>query len=223
VRIRAATYNVHGYRGGLDAVARVLLRAHPDVLCLQECGSRRSMGRLASMLGMEAVSSHRPFGRVRNAVLFAVPWEADGHVVEAFTQGSGARPRGFVAVTLRAHGLRVSVVSVHMSLTAKERAQHAGELGAALAPYRVPVIVGGDMNEEPGRPAVRAIAAGFTDAFAQVGTLPGATFPASAATARIDYVFVRGSLQPTGAWVPNGREARSASDHLPVVVDLELL
>jgi endonuclease/exonuclease/phosphatase family metal-dependent hydrolase len=222
VRIRVASYNVHGYRGGLDAVAAVLLRAHPDLVCLQECGSRRSMRRLASKLGMEAVSSHRPFGRMQNAVLFGVPWEPDDRLVETFTQGSGARPRGFVAVTLRAHAVRVLVASVHMSLTAKERALHAEELTRALDAHDLPVVLGGDLNEEPGRPAYRAIAAGSSDAYAQIGTLPGDTFPARAPTARIDYVFVRGALRPTGAWVPNGREPKTASDHLPVVVDLEL-
>ncbi len=222
MRIRAVTYNVHGYRGGLDAVADVLARAHPDLVCLQECGSRRALGRLGAKLGMEAVSSHRPFGRVRNAVLVAVPWEIDEHRAETFSQGSGARPRGYVAVMLRAHGLRLAVASVHMSLTAKERREHAGELTEKLDTPGQPLILGGDLNEEARGPAVGRIAGTFTDAYAAIGELPGNTFPARGPTARIDYVFVTEDLRPTGAWVPDGRGPQTASDHLPVVVDLEL-
>ena len=222
MRIRAVTYNVHGYRGGLDAVADVLVRAHADVVCVQECGSRRALRRLGAKVGMEAVSSHRPFGRVHNAVLVAVPWEIDERRVETFSQGSGARPRGYVAVTMRAHGLRLTVVSVHMSLTAKERRVHAAELTEKLDAHGHPVMIGGDLNEEPGGPAIVRISARFSDAYAAVGELPGNTFPAVEPTGRIDYLFVTGHLRPTGAWVPAGRGPQSASDHLPVVVDLEL-
>src|SRR5438067_12548196 len=74
VRLLAGVHNVQGLRAGVDAVARALAPARADVVLVQECGSRRALSRLADALGMEACSSHRPFHRVRNAVLFAPAW-----------------------------------------------------------------------------------------------------------------------------------------------------
>ena len=75
------SYNVHGLRGGSDLVVAVLRRADADFVCLQECGSRRELRRLAEALEMKAVSSHRPFDRVRNAVLYRSPWRVAQFVV----------------------------------------------------------------------------------------------------------------------------------------------
>jgi endonuclease/exonuclease/phosphatase family metal-dependent hydrolase len=222
VRIRAVTFNVHGYRGGIDAVAEVLTRVRPDVVCLQECGSRRAVHRLAGALGMEVVSTHRPFGRVRNAVLFALPWEAKDQRVQELSREGGALRRGSVAVTLAAHGLRIAIASVHLGLSANERARHAAELTEALAAGGVPTIVGADLNEEPTGQAVRGLAERLFDTYGAVGEPPGNTFPARRPTDRIDYVFASAGFRANGAWVPSDPSAATASDHLPVVVDLEL-
>jgi len=74
VRVRVGVYNVQGLRKGVDAVARALHPDRPEVLLVQECGSRRAVSRLADALGMEFGSSHRLFHRVRNAVLFLPEW-----------------------------------------------------------------------------------------------------------------------------------------------------
>jgi endonuclease/exonuclease/phosphatase family metal-dependent hydrolase len=222
VRIRVVTYNVHGFRGGFDEVAATLTRLRPDVLCLQECGSRRTSRRLAAALGMELVSSHRPFGRVRNAVAFALPWQAMGHRVQDLSSRRGSRRRGFVAVTLSGHGMRAVVVSVHLGLNSGERVRHVAELAEALQDVHVPTIVGADMNEDAVGLAVRRITRALSDAYAAVGELPGDTFPARGPTDRIDYVFTSHQLRATGAWVPSGGGRAPGSDHLPVVVDLEL-
>jgi endonuclease/exonuclease/phosphatase family metal-dependent hydrolase len=75
---------------------------------------------------------------------------------------------------------------------------------------------------EPAGPAVRWVSGMLSDAYGAVGERPGDTFPARRPTGRIDYVFVNEDLRATGGWVPAGAEAAAASDHLPVVVDLEM-
>jgi endonuclease/exonuclease/phosphatase family metal-dependent hydrolase len=130
--------------------------------------------------------------------------------------------RGFVAVTLGAHGLRMAVVSTHLGLSAKERERHAHELTDAVADLKLPVLLGADLNEEPAGPAVRWVGGLLVDAYAAVGETPGNTFPARRPTDRIDYVFANEDLRAIGAWVQTGPEVATASDHLPVVVDLEM-
>ena len=43
---------------------------------------------------MEVVSTHRPFGRVRDAVLFALPWEAKDSASQELSREGGALRRG---------------------------------------------------------------------------------------------------------------------------------
>jgi hypothetical protein len=78
------------------------------------------------------------------------------------------------------------------------------------------VIVGGDMNTQPGDPPFEALlAAGFADAFA--AGRPLLTSPADNPRSQIDHVFV------AGATASDVRAPRStASDHLPVAVTLTL-
>ncbi len=66
--------------------------------------------------------------------------------------------------------------------------------------------------------------AGYVDAFQAVGTGDGRTYTTAAPTLRLDYCFLDASLQPVlrhaQRWTSEG--ARVASDHYPVVVDLDL-
>ena len=39
---------------------------------------------------------------------------------------------------------------------------------------------------------------------------------------RIDHVFAAGAVRALECWVPNTAMARIASDHLPLVMDLEV-
>jgi endonuclease/exonuclease/phosphatase family metal-dependent hydrolase len=222
MRLRAVTYNVHGFRAGVDRVAAVLSPIGPDVVCLQECGSRRRLRRLCAALRMEAVSSHRPFRRVRNAVLYGMPFRVTDCVVQELSREGRTARRGFVSVTLEAYGASVVAMSLHLGLTASERRRHAAEVLDALSGSRRPTVVGADLNEEPVGPSVRGFVNRFVDTYAAVGHPPGNTFPAAAATDRIDVLLVRGDCSVRRAWVPSDAAALIASDHLPAVADLEL-
>jgi len=216
------TYNVHGLRGGVDAVAGTLLRVRPDIVCVQECGSLRAVRRLAAAAGMEVVSTHRPFNRVRNAVLFALPLKALDRIVMDLPRDGRTRRRGFIQVTLAAHGVRVTAVSTHLGLAAGERRQQADDLMSRLEASAPPLILGADLNERPDGAASRRLSSSLVDAYAVAGEQPGSTYPAKRPTDRIDVVLVSHDVKVGGAWLAGGPDAASASDHLPVVVDLEL-
>ncbi|PTT76055.1 hypothetical protein DBR41_25625, partial [Pseudomonas sp. HMWF010] len=49
-----------------------------------------------------------------------------------------------------------------------------------------------------------------------------ATFPSSFPFMRIDHVFLTPGLSTLRVWSPRDARARLASDHLPLVVELEL-
>jgi endonuclease/exonuclease/phosphatase family metal-dependent hydrolase len=222
VQIRAATYNVQSFRGGVETAAGILAADEPDLVLIQECGPRRSLRSLARSLEMEGKSSHRLFGRVRNAVLCRAPWRVIGVEVADFTREGGTLPRGFIAVRLRRMGMNLTAVSAHLGLSAHEREGHARELTDWLAGVEEPVVLGADLNEGPEAPAARWLAGRIFDAFGHAGRGPGETFPARVPTARIDYLFVSEAIRPLRAWVSTAPDVVTSSDHRPVIAELEL-
>jgi endonuclease/exonuclease/phosphatase family metal-dependent hydrolase len=80
-------------------------------------------------------------------------------------------------------------------------------------------VLAGDLNELPDKPAWRAIAAEFTDAGAADDT---PTFSTRIPRRRIDGVFVRGPGRVTSYRVVDDVDVVAASDHRPVVADVEL-
>lgn len=219
--VRVVDYNVRSFRSGIDRAAEAVGEP-PDVVLVQECGPRASVRRFARSLGLDSVSSHRPFRRVRNAVLHPPDWRVTGvEVVEFQRQGRTPR-RGFVAVYLRTGPVTMTAVSTHFGLAPRERESHARELTDWVAGRHGPLVVGGDLNEGPDGPAARWIGERLYDGFAVGGRGPGNSFPARLPSARIDYVFVGQGVRVLRCRVQDSQAAARASDHLPVMIDLEI-
>ena len=84
-----------------------------------------------------------------------------------------------------------------------------------------PLVVAGDFNDEPAGSAYKLMSTKFDDAWPRSKAKgAGLTFPADKPVKRIDYIFCRSSdrLRVKKAWVAN----TLASDHLPVVAELEI-
>jgi endonuclease/exonuclease/phosphatase family metal-dependent hydrolase len=218
--IRVTTYNVRGFRAGVEPVAGVIAALAPDVVLLQESGPRRALRAFARRAGLEvAADPASPLRRrVKDAVLVRPPWTIAGHRLVRFRGSRWWYPRGCLVARIAATGRDdLWAVSVHLGLDGPERGRHARELVAlvdGLEPA-APVVLGGDLNVGADARAVIAIAArlpAVTD-----GGAP--TFPASAPVARIDHLFASSSLgvvsERTGA-----AGAGAASDHPPVTIDL---
>jgi endonuclease/exonuclease/phosphatase family metal-dependent hydrolase len=225
VRFTVVTYNVRGFRDGLDAVAEVVERLGPDILLLQETGGRRSLRRVADGLGLDlARDPWSPLRRrVKDAVLTRPPWRIVGHRQHRFGGSARLYPRGALVAQVGRAGRRVWAVSLHLGLAPVERNAHAHaltDLCAGLAGG--PVVIGGDLNAAPDERSVRWIADRYWDAWATTaGTVDGGhTFPASEPTARIDYLFASAGLRAITARV--AARAEAASDHLPVLAELEI-
>jgi len=223
VLVRVVSYNVRSFRAGVplavEAIAADGERA--DVVALQEYGPPHRLRAFARALGMEWASSYAPFNRLRNALLFRSPWRlvrADPH---RLTKTPGQHRRGFVAARLEAQGADLTAVSVHLGLSARERPRHARELLALLGGGRGPLVLAGDFNEESDGPAMRSLSYAFTSC-GESGAAGDGTFPAADPAHRIDDVLVQ-SAPILSCRVADSDAARRASDHRPVLADLELL
>lgn len=223
VRLRVATYNVRGFRSGADRVAAVVAGLSLDVLLVQESGPRRSLGRFAEAVGMEAATDPTSLlrRRVKNTVLARPPWRIVDARLERFGGSRLWYPRGALVASLTRGEQHLTAVSVHLGLDGGERGRHAGQLLQLAAGLRPPVVLAGDLNATPERRAPATIAAAYADVWPRVGVGGGETFPAERPVARIDYLFVTPETETlrASAGAPG---AAGASDHLPVVVELLL-
>jgi endonuclease/exonuclease/phosphatase family metal-dependent hydrolase len=221
-------YNVRGFRDGLREVTEVVGRFEPDLLLLNETGSRRALRRFASAAGMEvARDPWSPFRRrVKSAVLARPPWRIVEHRLHRFADVRKALyPRGALVAHVGQAGRRMWVLAIHLGLHPLERLHAAEELADLARGLGAAVLIGGDCNEAPDGRAISFLSDRFWDAWvAGAGSAgDGGTFPAEDPTARIDYLFVSEEIGVERALVPSVLPAaRTASDHLPLVADLTL-
>lgn len=222
MQLVAASYNVQSFRAGVERAVEVLSAEEPDLILLQECGPGRTLRRFAEAMGMKVASSHRLFSRVHNAVLFRPTWRLSTVDVHDLPREGRTYPRGFVVARLRARGVPLTAVAAHLGLVGRERQHHARQLTDHLAGIDVPLILGVDVNEGPEGPAARWIGERLFDAGAHKGRGARETFPARGPIARIDYVYVNEAASVTRCWVPSTQAAVEASDHRPVLVEVDI-
>ncbi|KKO44555.1 hypothetical protein WG68_14745 [Arsukibacterium ikkense] len=241
--LRVMTYNVHsciGLDGKVDVerIARVIAQGNPDVVVLQELdvGRDRSLGLdqaelIARYLQMEfhfhpamhieeeqygdAILTHLPLKLVKAA---ALPGLDDKPQLE---------PRGAIWVTVEMHGQQLNIINTHLGLQPRERlAQIDALLGAEWLGHpdcRGPVIFCGDLNAQPASEVYRRLSQTMTDAQTMLkGHRPRGTFPSRFAAIRIDHIFVSAAWQVTAVDIAGSYQAKVASDHLPLLIELTI-
>jgi endonuclease/exonuclease/phosphatase family metal-dependent hydrolase len=160
------------------------------------------------------------------------------------------RTRGYaLAQVCLPDGAELTVASIHLPLAEADRVEHSRRVRVRLERLaRGPVIVCGDLNEPPGGPAwatlgelVHDPVARRLDVARQAGVAAASdghavnaavsdapTYPARAPRHRIDCVLVSegvrvATLRPAGKADGLSRDdLMAASDHLPLLADLEL-
>jgi endonuclease/exonuclease/phosphatase family metal-dependent hydrolase len=214
--LRVASWNVHGLRGGVDGIARVIHAEDIDILSIQESGPRRRLRALGGTLGMMVCADPPAFPRrrIQNAILVGgdLTTVVD-QGLRRFSEGSFLHPRGMVFADVDE---RFTVMSVHLGLRRSERGHHIGQLLEQIEGSEGRFVIGADLNAFPGDPGHRILAARAPDCWQAVGQGEGYTFPSHAPSARIDYLFAGPAVQPLRAWTAGG----TVSDHLMVVADL---
>lgn len=222
--LRVLSYNVHGLRDDTDSLAAVVHEARPDVVILQEA-PRRFRWRtrsafLADSLGLVVAGGGLP--ALGNLVLTTLRVRVHEEWPLRFPLTPGRHLRGAAFVRCSVGRTPFVVVGTHLSTDPAERPAQATIIKKAMAEVDVPVIVGADLNENSGGAAWRTLADGLLDTAAESGRTEVATFPATGPKDRIDAIFVDPGVQVLRYQVVDSRQARRASDHLPLQVDLAL-
>ncbi|MCS7051299.1 MAG: endonuclease/exonuclease/phosphatase family protein, partial [Thermomicrobium sp.] len=219
------TYNIQsGYdrsrRWNLEATARVIEDAQPDVVLLQEVSrgwlvtsSADQLTWLAQRLGMHAswgpASTDGLWG---NAVLTREqPLEIR---TLRFSETQNLR-RSAIAVRLATPNGSVWIVSTHLDDPKPATAARLAQIEELLAFVDTarPLVLGGDINADPDSiELARLQTAGLRDAAEAVGAIQ----PTSADSRRIDYILVSDGLEPSNGSVLDV----TTSDHRPLLVRL---
>jgi endonuclease/exonuclease/phosphatase family metal-dependent hydrolase len=220
--MRVVSYNVRSLRDDRAALVRVITGLHADVVCLQEAPRRlRWRARCAALArdtGLLYVGGGATTGG--SMMLAALRVDVRSVLEYRFSRTPGLHRRGAVAAGVELGGAAVVVASVHLGLEGTERLRHRDELVGLIDRFGSAVtVLAGDINEPPDQPAWRALATEFTDAGAADET---PTFSTRRPRRRIDGVFVRGPAEVTSYRVVDGPDVLAASDHRPVVVELEV-
>jgi endonuclease/exonuclease/phosphatase family metal-dependent hydrolase len=222
VHLRVVSYNLRSLRAGITPAVEAVIAYEPDLLLVQEYGPPYRLRAFGKALGMDWASSFAPFNRLRNAVLFRSPWRLVQSETRRLSKTKGQYRRGFVLARLETKHDVVNAVSVHLGLSSRERPRHAAELLTTLRELDGPIVVGGDLNEGPDGDAVAALTAELRSGRSIAGG-DHPTFPADGPSAGIDDVLVAGGAAIASFRVGESDAVRKASDHRPVVADLELL
>jgi endonuclease/exonuclease/phosphatase family metal-dependent hydrolase len=231
-RIRVVAYNIRmGFgldgRFDLDALVSAIEGQRPDLVLLSEVdrawllnGGHDTLALLSDRLGMPYTFAPAADAVWGDAVLTRLPVrEARSVPLSAVGAPTGAQALG---VVIDAGGREMAVVSTHLQPPPDGGpVTQAGEVAAFAREFAGdrPLVVGGDLNTQPGDPAFRALldGAGLVDGLAASRPLP--TSPADAPDEQIDHLLVSSDIQVTDVAAPR----TTASDHLPVAATLSVV
>ena len=244
---RLLTYNIwKGGVGRVEAIARVIADCRPDIVLLQEATRPEVVKAIAAEAGM---AEWRSMARQSLAYLSRGPvehsaWHRPRLSRHAFLE---VVPRG---VPIRCFGVHLS--AVHAAWTERRRTIELRALVGAIEAHRGGFhVLAGDFNTlAPGqdlevrrlpprlRPLVwvsggrvkwrtihTVVEAGYLDAFRALhADDPGYTLPAWDPHVRLDYIFVPEAFRDriVSCDVVRTADAHHASDHFPVVAELDV-
>ncbi|MEV8515588.1 endonuclease/exonuclease/phosphatase family protein [Dactylosporangium sp. NPDC051484] len=220
-KIRVLSYNLHGLKDDRRALASAVREAAPDLAILQEAPRRFRWRQKSADLarGFELVIGGGGLPALGNLILTNLRVRAITAWNVRYPLTPGRHMRGAAFVRCRVGRSTFVAAGSHLSTDAAERPAQAALLKQYMDEVAEPLLFAGDLNENSGGAAWRMIADGLTDA---AGTDERPTFPATAARDRLDAIFVDRRFTVLQYDVIDTPQTRAASDHFPIVADLEL-
>jgi endonuclease/exonuclease/phosphatase family metal-dependent hydrolase len=233
--LRVMTYNIHVGVGmdkklDLPRIAGVINAQHPDLVGLQEVdrGVARTqrideIAEIAKLTRMDyafAFNLRYQGGQYGVAILSRFPIMATDHRLYQNTRE--AERRGFICAEVSVRGRLVNFVTTHLDYQYEDgRLFEAQQLLSALKDLKSPLIVVGDFNDIAAGQAYQLMRYQFGDAWTENrADDEGFSYPADKPARRIDYILFRSTdrVRTKRAWIVE----TLASDHVPVVADLEI-
>jgi exodeoxyribonuclease-3 len=247
VTLRLLTYNIrNGGAGRVDSIARVIVSCAPDVVVMQEATRPDVVAALAERAGMADWRSRagQSLGCLSRAPLAHVAWHrprfcrhafievvpADGAVrifgvhLSAIHAAWTEHRRRFELKALL-HGIRQHQHGVHVLAGDFNTLAPNESLDVRRLPPRYRPLIWLSGGRIRWRTIQAVIDAGYVDAYRRHHALaPGHTLPTWDPHVRLDYVFIPAAFADVmrSCDVVKHPAAAAASDHFPVVADLEL-
>lgn len=243
-KLRVMTYNVHGCVGmdgklSPDRIARLIARHDPDVVALQELDVCRRRSRDLDQVKIISEKLKMNFHfhaaicvrdeQYGNAILSRYPMRLVRAESLPRSGGFAREPRGALWVELDLGGQKIQFLNTHLSIWRREGFLQASALqsldwlqNAACSGPRV--ILCGDFNASPHSPTFNVLQRTLRDVqMVLEGHRPHKTLPAFYPISRIDHVFIGSGFRPLSVEVPRTQLERISSDHLPLIVELQLI
>lgn len=235
--IKIMTYNIHtgvppATPGvvNIEAIAKVITDENADIVFLQEVdkntGRNGYTGDQAAVLGaltkmnvafFSATNYMQGFYGV--AILSKYPLsQISKRLLPKGNAGEEQRVTGLAQVDLPGRDSVLALVTHLQHNSDASRLLQVKELVNVASSQGIPLVMGGDLNEQPAAGSFFSI---FDGAFTRTCTTCPNTFPAGNATAVIDYL----AYKPAGKFSVIDHKAvmeTFASDHLPVVSELKI-
>ena len=232
--MRIVTYNIHRSRGmdrrtRPDRVASVLRAIGADIIALQEVVGAGPNGNshieeIGAALGMGWVMA--PTRRLRghlfgNAVLSRFPIE---HHAQHDLSWKSCEERGMQRVDIDVAGHVLHVYNVHLGTAILERRYQATRLASIVSDKQVTgrKIVLGDFNEWMKGLTTSLLSSRLKSV--DIGKyLPRTrTYPGLFPILHLDHIYYAGKLDVVDISMPRTARTLVASDHLPLVADIDI-
>lgn len=242
--LRILTYNVHScicMDGKLDPrrIAKVIDQYKPDIVALQELDVSRLRTKhtdqahiISQFLKMEFHFHpviHVQEERYGNAILTHLPLKLiKAGNLPLLANRPSYEPRGVIWGAVNVKGTKVHIINTHFGFRKEEQLP---QVTALLSQDwlrgiddQEPIILCGDFNFSPNTPAYNLLVERFQDLQIELnGHRPLKTFAGRFPSARIDYIFANTRINTLNIQVPRTHLTRNASDHLPLIADVQLL
>jgi endonuclease/exonuclease/phosphatase family metal-dependent hydrolase len=236
--MRIVTYNVHSCRGPTgrlspESIAEVIAETRAEVACLQEVdmgctrtGRVRQAEVIARALGMDFhffPAMRRSGGEYGEAILSRHPLKVVRCGLLPQPRGT-IEPRGALWVEVTVAGQRWQVLNTHLSLGRRARHLQARSLGEWIveAARQAPTVFCGDLNSRRGSRVHPLLGSGLREVQTIVTATPQRTFATFLPWICLDYIYVTPEIKVVEAAALVTALTRRASDHFPLVAELEL-
>ena len=236
-KLTVMTYNIHhcnppsaGTTIDVAAIARVINKAKPDLVALQEVdvntersgkglNQARELARQTGMHYFFSKAIDHQGGDYGVAVLSRFPIVDSTRLILPIDPAIGGETRTIAAITVEiAKGKRIIFASTHLDLKEQNRLTQADQIVNLFKDSNLPVVLAGDFNALSDSRVMQLLDQHFTRSCQDCQP----TIPVRNPNRAIDFIM----FKPANAMKPLPTrviDEQYASDHLPVVAELNVL